>query len=70
MSLGFEDGEQTIRDHIEAAWRLLNAPDQKRDGNYAFVCEKCAPVFEMYGYVAYAAECEKRAEEIYSGGLR
>ncbi len=70
MSLGFEEGEQAIRGHIESAWELLNAPDRKADGNYAFVCEKCAPVFEMYGYTAYAAELARRAEEIYSGGVR
>ena len=38
---------------------------QKRDGYYAFVCEKCASVFGYYGHFFYADELKKRAGRIY-----
>ena len=40
-------------------------PDTARDGNYAFVCEKCAPTFHYYGYFLWGAELEERARAIY-----
>ena len=39
----------------------------RTDGNYAFVCEKCAPVLEQYGYEAYAAQLRSRSRRIYEG---
>ena len=42
--------------HLEAA--------PVRDANYAFVCEKCAPVFGYYGRFFFAEEIARRAEEI------
>ena len=62
---GFADGESRIRGAIEQAWEYLNADGQEQNGNYAFVCEKCAPVFEYYGYGEYAGECRARAKSIY-----
>ena len=38
---------------------------EKRDGYYAFVCEKCASVFGYFGYFVYEKELEKRARDIY-----
>lgn len=62
---GLEAGEQEIALRIGLAWDLLNDPSLVRDGNYAFVCEKCAPTFRYYGYFLYANELEERAKEIY-----
>ncbi|MBQ4506081.1 MAG: tetratricopeptide repeat protein [Firmicutes bacterium] len=62
---GFAEGESRIRGAIEQAWVYLNVPGQEQSGNYAFVCEKCAPVFEYYGYTEYADECRVRAKRIY-----
>ena len=62
---GFADGELKIRGAIEQAWEYLDAPGLERNGNYAFVCEKCAPIFEYYGYIEYADECRRRAREVY-----
>ena len=42
--------------HLEAA--------PVRDANYAFVCEKCAPVFDYYGRFFFAEEISRRAERI------
>lgn len=64
---GLEAGEQEIALRIGLAWDLLNDASLVRDGNYAFVCEKCAPTFRYYGYFLYANELEERAKEIYEG---
>ena len=62
---GLEDAENEIFDLLDKAYILLNAEGVKHDGYYAFVCEKCAPVFEYYGYFVAADELNQRAEEIY-----
>ena len=38
---------------------------EKRDGYYAFVCEKCASVFGYYGRFFYDGELRARARGIY-----
>ena len=38
---------------------------EKRDGYYAFVCEKCASVFGYYGRFFYEKELTERARRIY-----
>lgn len=63
--LGLEEAENRIYDLVDKAYDCLNDGSVKRDGYYAFVCEKCAPVFSFYGYFAAAAELNKRAESIY-----
>ncbi|MBR3311734.1 MAG: tetratricopeptide repeat protein [Solobacterium sp.] len=62
---GPEEGEKRIYELVDKAYDLLNDPDVKRDGYYAFVCEKCAPSFSYYGYFMAADELKKRAEAIY-----
>jgi tetratricopeptide (TPR) repeat protein len=44
---------------------MSEAQDAPKDGYYAFVCEKCAPVFSYYGYFRVAEKLQKAAEEIY-----
>ncbi len=61
---GAERAESEIFDLLDRARALFDA-DRPRDGYYAFVCEKCAPTFEYYGYFADAKELSRRAEEIY-----
>ena len=58
--------DSTVRAHLAAARALLDA-HTVRDGYYAFVCEKCASVFDYYGQFAYAAELSARARRIYEG---
>ena len=62
---GLEDGAEAIEADLAHAEVLLNSPGQPQDGNYAFVCEKCAPTFEYYGHFAFAAELTERARRIY-----
>ncbi len=64
---GMEDGEKEIFSLLDEAAALLEEPDAPKDGYYAFVCEKCAPVFSYYGYFLVAAKLKKVAEEIYRG---
>ena len=64
--LGLEEAAERIADYAKKAEDLLEACE-KRDGYYAFVCEKCASVFDYYGYFAYARELNDRARRIYEG---
>lgn len=62
---GAEAGENKINDYLEKAMSLFNTPTLKRDGYYAFVSEKCAPVFAYYGFFLYETELKNRAKEYY-----
>ena len=62
---GMEAGESDIYALLDRAAALLETTDAPRDGYYAFVCEKCAPTFEYYGYFAKARELKERADQIY-----
>lgn len=60
------DAEETVTEYLETARRILDS-DLPRDGNYAFVCEKCASVYGYYGYFIYEKELRERARAIYEG---
>lgn len=63
--LGLEDAETLIVEYITQAIALLDIGKDRTDGNYAFVCEKCASVFGYYGYFVYENELKQRARRIY-----
>ncbi len=63
--MGVEEAEGRVAEYLDEAERLLDTESLPRNGYYAFVCEKCAPVFGHYGYFATEAELKKRAEEIH-----
>ena len=65
--LGPEEAAEFTEEYLDRAAALLDAEDLPRNGYYAFVCEKCAPVFGHYGYFAEEAELMKRAGEIREG---
>ena len=65
---GLEAGEAAICALVEQAAALLDRPEPPRDGYYAFVCEKCAPTFDYYGFFAEAAALKEEAERIYAAG--
>ena len=65
---GLEAGEGAIDALLEQASSLLHGPGRPRDGYYAFVCEKCAPTFDYYGWFAEAAALNEEAERIYGEG--
>ena len=54
-----------VDDLLGCALALLDTPSVPRDGYYAFVCEKCAPVFGHYGYFLADRDLRERARAIY-----
>lgn len=62
---GYEAGEARIEAYLHRAEQLLDTEDLPHDGNYAFVCEKCAPVFGYYGYFYTEETLKQRARDIY-----
>ncbi len=62
---GLEKGEQKIGQYLDKAAALLDETSLPRDGYYAFVCEKCAPTFDYYGYFLVADDLSERAKAIY-----
>ncbi len=62
---GLLDASETIDACLETAQRLLDVPDVPHDGYYAFVCEKCAPTFEYYGWFQAANDLNARARTWY-----
>ena len=63
-ALGTEQAEESVEEYLETAEKLLNTESLPRNGYYAFVCEKCAPVFGHYGWFMAEAELKRRAKEI------
>ena len=64
-SVGLDKGEARIFKLLDDAYELFDKDIVPRDGYYAYVCEKCAPTFEYYGYFLAAKELSERAEKIY-----
>ena len=64
---GMQAGEARIFGLVERAVALLDAPDIGHDGYYAFVCEKCAPTLDYYGWFDDAGRLAREAERIYAG---
>ena len=62
---GMEDSMEKIGEYLSEAEKLLDTEGISRDGYYAYVCEKCAPVFGYYGYFLTEQELNRRAEEIH-----
>lgn len=62
---GAESSTEKIEEYLSLAEELMNDESIERNVHYAFVCEKCAPVFDYYGYFAFAKELSERAKNIY-----
>jgi len=62
---GLLDASETIDADLDAAQRLLDTPGIPHEGYYAFVCEKCAPTFEYYGWFQAANDLKERARAWY-----
>ena len=63
---GPEEGESEIFDLLDRAEELLRNADAPEDGYFAYVLDKCAPVFSHYGYFAAAREFREKAERLYA----
>ncbi len=64
---GMVEAEETIHAYLTLAECSLNEPTLPRNGYYAFVCEKCAPTFDYYGWFLTKEDLKRRAAEIYEG---
>ena len=62
---GLEAAEREIEGHLDRAEKLMKTEGIRKDGNYAFVAEKCAPVFGYYGWFGVEAELADEAKRIY-----
>ena len=67
VRFGREDAREVIEECAKSAMNLLETGKNRTDGDYAFVCEKCAPVFGYYGYKDYEKELTERCRRIYEG---
>ena len=61
---GPEEGETRIGEYLDRAEILLDSGNISKDGYFAYVCEKCAPVFGFYGYFFAEKKLEERAGKI------
>ena len=61
-----ENSEEIIQDLLSKAKACFEDPVLPRDGYYAFVCEKCAPIFTYFGWSDYGNDLEERAERLYA----
>ena len=52
---------------LESGWEYLSAETLPHDGNYAFVCSKCAPAYRDFGQNERADILFARSKEIYEG---
>ncbi len=62
---GLENACEEIDVLLDKAEKVLNENYSESDGNYAFVCEKCASTFGYYGRFLYENELKERARVIY-----
>ena len=64
----WQGGEcERIEDCLARAEALIGDERIKRDAYYAFVCEKCAPAFDYFGFFLLAEELRRISREIYEG---
>ncbi len=61
---GFTEPADLIDSYIESAYALLTDQLTEKNAYYAFVCEKCAPVFGYYGYFLYRQCITSEAEKV------
>lgn len=65
--LGLAKAQPQISELAQKAIACMEIGKDRTDGNYAFVCEKCATVFGYYGYEDYALQLQARCRRIYEG---
>ncbi len=56
---------EKVGECMELAWDKLNSAHISHDGNFAFICSKCAPSFEYFGYFQKSEKLKNEAEKIY-----
>ena len=59
-----EESENRIVPYMYNAQLLLDDENVLRDDYYAFVCDKCFPIYEYFGWTMYADELKERIRQI------
>ena len=67
IEYGLTQAQDAIEELAQKAKSCMEIGKHRTDGNYAFVCEKCASVFGYYGFEEYAAQLNERCRRIYEG---
>ncbi len=62
-----KDSEKRIAHCLQKAEDILKSPCMEQNAYYAFVCSKCAPSFDYFGFFVTAQELSERAKRIYEG---
>lgn len=65
-----EECDDEIEALLDKAYKHLDDASLTHDGNYAFVCSKCAPAFGFFGYFMQKEELENRAKQIYENNRK
>ena len=60
--IGRRDG---IEPQLESAWQILSSGELPRDGDFAFICSKCAPSYGYFGQKEREAVLTQIAAQIY-----
>ena len=63
--LGEVDSAELIEENLDKAEKIFDDENVVRDGYYAYVCEKCAPTYEYYGWFVIAKKLNDLADKIY-----
>ena len=58
---------ESIEKCLSLAEGILFDDRIKKDAYYAFVCEKCAPAFDYFGFFILAGELREISRKIYEG---
>ncbi len=58
---------EKVNECLEKAWDYLNNERNKKDGNYAFICSKCALSYGFFGQFLREEYLKQEAERIYEG---
>ena len=59
--------DERIYEIVDKAWSYLMNKRNQRDGDFAFICDKCHPSFAFFGYFEREAELKAIAKRIYEG---
>jgi len=64
----YHDGnplDERVELMLDKAWEFLLPERNEQNGNYAFVCSKCAPSYGYFGHFVRQQELNARAEALY-----
>jgi tetratricopeptide (TPR) repeat protein len=60
---------EKVESLLDESIKYLTSKNIKRDGNFAFILDKCAPSFEYFKRNGQAKAMKELSNEIYSGGM-